>query len=169
MTDCSCPTESSQLVADGNVGAYSGSFERDTVTWAFAKLAERTLDHLFSEPSSRARYARWLREEAPLLTTSAGPEQGLYLTDLKLGDDGHFSLVARPTQGEFILVAQHRGFHVVMASYYEALTACAAQECVCIAHFEGDPRLAARWASGLREWLVRQWQDHGAIASATPN
>jgi hypothetical protein len=161
--------------ADTTTDAYSGSFGRDTLTWAFARLAERTLDHLFSQPSSRARYARWLLEEAPQLALSAGPEQGLFLTDFELGEDGHYSLVARPPKGEFILVAQHRQFHVVMASYYGVFTPTPEQECVCIAHFEGNPQLAARWATGLRHWLDRQWRTYGtatldaaAWAQATP-
>lgn len=143
---------------------HTGSFELDTLTWVFAKLAERTLDHLFSQASPRARYARWLLEEAPRLAASAGPEQGLFLTDLELEADGHYSLVARPTQGEFVLVARHERFHVVMASYYGVFTPRPEQECVCVAHFEGDPQLAAHWASGLRRWLERQWQAHGTSA-----
>lgn len=141
--------------------AHTGSFEHDTLTWAFARLSERSLDHLFSQPSARARYARWLLDEAPQLAASAGPEQGLFLTDLELEADGHYSLVARPTQGEFIVVAQHERFHAVMASYYGALGPNPEQECVCMAHFEGDPLLAAHWASGLRRWLERKWRAQG--------
>lgn len=142
----------------------SGSFERDTVTWAFAKLAERTLDHLFSQPSPRARYARWLLEDAPRLAASAGPEQGLFLTDLELAEDGQYSVVARPTQGEFVLVGRHERFHVVVAVFYGVFTPRPELECVCVAHFEGDAHLAAHWASGLRRWLGRQWQAQGTAA-----
>ena len=155
------PHPDSALATESHEAAQSGSFERDTLTWAFAKLAERTLEHLFSQPSPRARYARWLLEEAPRLAVSAGPEQGLFLTDLELEADGHYSLVARPTQGEFILVARHERFHVVMAAYYGVFTPRPEQECVCVAHFEGDAPLAAHWASGLRRWLERQWLAQG--------
>lgn len=158
MTD---PHTDSPLAAQMHEAAQSGSFERDTLTWAFARLAERTLDHLFSQTSPRTRYARWLLEDAPRLTSSAGPEQGLFLTDMALDEDGHFSLVARPTQGEFVLVARHERFHVVMACYYGVFTPRPEQECVCVAHFEGDAQLAALWASGLRRWLERQWQGQG--------
>jgi hypothetical protein len=43
----------------------AGSFERDTLTWAFAKLAECVLDELFSQEECLARYSRWLYEDAP--------------------------------------------------------------------------------------------------------
>lgn len=147
--------------------AHVGSFEHDTLTWAFARLAELTLDHLFSQPSARARYGRWLREEAPRLLALGGPEQGLFLTDLELEGDGHYSIIARPTQGEFILVARHAQFHMVMASYYGALTAQPEQECVCVAHFGGDPQLAARWASCLRRWLEKHWPTESAAIRET--
>lgn len=45
--------------------AHAGSFEHDTLTWAFARLAERTLDHLFSQPSARARYGRLSVTDVP--------------------------------------------------------------------------------------------------------
>jgi hypothetical protein len=157
------PTDS-PLAAQPHEAAQSGSFERDTLTWAFAKLVERTIDHLFTQPGLRARYARWLLEEAPRLAVNAGPEQGLFLTDLELEEDGHYSLVARPTQGEFILVARHERFHMVMAVYYGVFTPRPEQECVCVAHFEGDAQLAAHWASGFRRWLERQWQAQGTAA-----
>jgi hypothetical protein len=146
---------------------HSGSFERDTLTWAFARLGERSLDHLFGQPSVRARYGRWLLEEAPRLAGLNGPEQGLFLTDLELEGDGHYSVVARPTQAEFILVARHERFHMVMASYYGVLTPRPEQEYVCVAHFEGDPQLAARWASGLRRWLESHWPAQGASVRET--
>ena len=60
-----------------------------------------------------------------------------------------------------VLVARHERFHVVMACYYGVFTPRPEQECVCVAHFEGDAQLAALWASGLRRWLERQWQGQG--------
>ena len=137
------------------VAAESSSFERDTVTWTFAKLAECVLDQLFEQAGERDRYALWLRREAPLLAESASPEQGLLLVDLDLGSDGQLSVMARPCEGEFVLTVQHLRFNVVLASAYAALAPEPEQECVCVAHFDGDAPLAARWASGLRHSLER--------------
>jgi len=141
---------------DTENASHAGSFDRDTLTWAFAKLTEHALDDLFGQPGQRRRYACWLTDEAPLLIAAGAAEQGLVLIDLELGMDGQLSVVARPSPGEFILTARHRSFNVVLASAYEALAASPEQECVCIAHFDGDAELAARWASSLRHWLDKR-------------
>jgi hypothetical protein len=146
-------------VKHGNTESPEGaSFERDTRTWAFAKLSECVLDDLFRQAGEQARYARWLSEEAPLLIEGAGPAQGLLLIDLELGADGRLSVIARPCDGEFILTVRHQHFNVVLASSYGALAAQPEQECICVAHFEGDSALAARWASGLRHSLLQRRQ-----------
>jgi len=136
--------------------AESGSFERDTVTWAFAKLAEYVLDDVFREASERRRYATWLQQEAPLSSAAEATEQGLLLVDLDLGCDGGLQVIARPTEGEFVFTVRHQRFSVVLASAYAALASEPEQECICVAHFEGDAPLAARWASGLRHSLERR-------------
>ncbi len=136
--------------------SWQSTFERDSVTWTFAKLAERAIQHLFKEPVARARYARWLLEEAPAVRSSA-PDDGLLLTRMELGDDGQFSVVARPNRGEFVLIAHHDEFHVIMATSYALLTPREEQDGVCLAHFEGNPTLAVRWALGLYEVLERRW------------
>ena len=146
----------SQGVAE-NV-SHIGSFERDTLTWAFAKLAEHTLDELFQQPGQRSRYSRWLTEEAPLLVAAGAAEQGLMLVELELGLDGRLSVLARPSPGEFVLTAAHRSFNLVLASAYEALAQNPEQEYVCVAHFDGDAELAARWAASLRHWLDNRAQ-----------
>jgi hypothetical protein len=153
--------------------SWQSTFERDSVTWTFAKLAERTLKHLFRDASSRALYLRWLLEEAPGLRSSA-PDDGLMLTQLELGDDGELSLVARPERGEFVLIVHHDEFHVLMATSYGVLTASEQQDGVCLAHFEGNPTLAVRWALGLHEVLERKWRAESAAArpalrKAAPN
>ena len=147
-------------IASGHPATFAGSFERDTVTWAFARLAERTLHHLFGQQVVQARYARWLREEAPGLSGATfDGEHGLYLTDLNLDSDGRFSCLARPRKGEFISIARHDAFELVLASYYGALDPHPEQEGVCVAHFEGNSEVAIHWASGLRQWLDRHWQE----------
>jgi hypothetical protein len=77
---------------------------------------------------------------------------------MELGDDGQFSVVARPNRGEFVLIAHHDEFHVIMATSYGLLTPREEQDGVCLAHFEGNPTLAVRWALGLYELLERRWQ-----------
>jgi hypothetical protein len=146
-------------IARGQNATFAGSFERDTVTWAFARLAECTLRHLFCQQAVQARYSRWLRDEAPARSATFDGEQGLHLTDLNLDADGRFSCVARPRKGEFISIARHDAFELVLASYYCALDPHPEQEGVCVAHFEGNSAVAIRWASGLRQWLDRHWKE----------
>jgi hypothetical protein len=143
------------LSAEAESEPCAGSFERDTLTWAFAKLAECVLDALFSNAESLGRYSRWLYEDAPQLVAGAGPEQGLLLEELELGSDGHLSLIARPRSGEFIVDVRHARFSLVLGSAYAVLTRRPEQEAVCVVHFEGDAELAARWATGLRHSLTR--------------
>jgi len=48
-----------------HAGASDGaSFERDTVTWTFAKLAERNARQLFQGAGERHRYSSWIEGEA---------------------------------------------------------------------------------------------------------
>lgn len=142
----------------------AGSFERDTLTWVFARLAERTLDQLFKSAGDRARYARWLSQDAPQLAGCGGPEQGLCLTDLELEDDGHYSVMARPAQGEFVAIVEHRRFHIALGCHYDVFGERPELESVCVAHFDGDALLAAHWASGMSRWLPLQWRTQGTAA-----
>lgn len=149
-------------------GALEGpSFERDTMTWAFARLAEFVLDQLFREPEDRHRYASWLQDEARLLVAGADSEHGLSLIDLNLAADGQFDMIARPCEGEFIFTVRHSRFNVVLASSYAVLAQRPEQESVCIAHFDGDASLAARWAIGLRHSLRQRRRDPMAKASSS--
>jgi hypothetical protein len=132
-----------------------GTFERDSLVWSFGKLAESLIDLLFRAPCTRARYARWQAEDVVALGPE-GAEQGLLMIDLSLEADGTLKVIARPSPGEFVIVASHTSFHAVMATAYGLVSEPQQQDGVCLAHFEGDPGVASRWALGLHAWLARQ-------------
>jgi hypothetical protein len=136
---------------------FSGSFAQDSVTWAFAKLAEAALGSVFREPELLSRYAAW--QSCPS-GGSRDPEETLPLMDVDLGCDGEISLSARPTPGEFILHATHERFHLLLAGYYPVFDKSPELEAVCVAHFEGGALLAARWAHAVRKWLLRHPERH---------
>lgn len=135
--------------------AEAGSFERDSVTWSFAKLAERVIRAQLRPPAARARYVRWITREAPALAGTERAEQGLVLSELDLDGDGALTLIARPTRGQFVLVVRHERFEVVMATTYGVVMPRRQQDGVCLAHFEGDAALSVRWALALHESLGR--------------
>jgi hypothetical protein len=138
--------------------APAGTFDGDSLVWSLGRLAERIVRHFLRQPGDCARYARWLSEEAPRLAASAGLENGLLATAVSLGDDGALKLLARPTRGQFLLVIEHRSFEAVMAIAHGSLRPSRQPEGVCLAHFEGDAALAARWALGAGAWLSRRWR-----------
>jgi hypothetical protein len=55
-----------------------------------------------------------------------------------------------------VIVASHMSFHAVMATAYGLASESQQQDGVCLAHFEGDPGVASRWALGLHAWMARQ-------------
>lgn len=120
--------------------------------------------HFLREPSARARYARWLAEDAEEQGASSGAEQGLLLVGLELGTEGCLRLEARPTRGQFLLLAQHPRFHAVVALSHQALSARQQCDGLCLADFEGDMEQATRWALGLNTWLSKRWSTRGETA-----
>lgn len=135
--------------------------------WAFGKLAERAVRHFLRDASARARYARWLSEDAAEhgASASASIEQGLLLVGLELGNEGCMRLEARPARGQFLLLAQHPRFHAVVALSHQALSARQQCDGICLADFEGDVEQATRWALGLNTWLSKRWSSRSAGAS----
>lgn len=134
--------------------------------WAFGKLAERAVRHFLRDASARARYARWLADDA--LADDAAPaaatpriEQGLLLVGLELGSEGCLRLEARPARGQFLLLVQHPQFHAVVALSHQALSARQQCDGICLADFEGDVEQATRWALGLDTWLSKRWSTRG--------
>lgn len=142
--------------------------------WAFGKLAERALRRFLRDPEARARYARWLSDDAPAhgsfagsftgLDAAPGIEQGLLLVGLELGAEGCVRLEARPARGQFLLLAQHPRFHAVVALSHQALSARQPCDGICLADFEGDMDQATRWALGLNTWLGKRWSTRGETA-----
>lgn len=138
--------------------APSGTFERDSLVWALGRLAERMLRAFLRQPGACARYARWLADEAPRLTDASGLESGLLATAVSLGEDGTVKLVARPSRGQFLLVIEHERFESVVAIAHGSLSPSRQPDGVCVAFFEGDVALAARWALSASGWLGRRWR-----------
>ena len=162
ITGASDVAESSQTAgstSDGRATDGRASFQRDSLVWAFGKLAERAVRHFLRDASARARYARWLSEEHG--EDAAGLEQSLLLVGLELGTDGCVRLEARPTRGQFLLLAQHPRFHAVVALSHLALSARQQCDGICLADFEGDAERATRWALGLNTWLSKRWSTRG--------
>ena len=124
--------------------------------------------HFLRDASARARYARWLSEGATPEEAAAGDEagspgleQGLLLVGLELGTDGCVRLEARPTRGQFLLLAQHPRFHAIVAISHQALSPKHQCDGICLADFEGDVEQATRWALGLNTWLSKRWSTRG--------
>jgi hypothetical protein len=150
--------------------------------WALGKLAERAVRHFLRDASARARYARWLSEDAEreVRPREARPrearpreaeqgaaariEQGLLLVGLELGTEGCMRLEARPARGQFFLLVQHPRFHAVVALSHPALSARQQCDGICLADFEGDVEQATRWALGLNTWLSKRWSRRGETA-----
>lgn len=144
--------------------AAPASFQRDSLVWAFGKLAERAVRHFLRDPDARGRYAGWLAEDAAQAGASSGLEQGLLLVGLELGAEGCVRLEARPARGQFLLLAQHPRFHAVVAVSHQALSARQQCDGICLADFEGDVEQATRWALGLNNWLSKRWSTRGETA-----
>jgi hypothetical protein len=141
--------------------AASTSFQRDSLVWAFGKLAERAVRHFLRDATARARYASWLADEAPQRVDPSGLEQGLLLVGLELGADGCVRLEARPARGQFLLIVQHARFQAVVALSHLSLKSRQQCDGICLADFEGDVELATRWALGLVTWLRKRWSTRG--------
>jgi hypothetical protein len=141
--------------------AAPATFQRDSLVWAFGKLAERAVRHFLRDTVARARYARWLAEEADRCVDATGLEQGLLLVGLELGSDGCVRLEARPTRGQFLLIVQHARFQAVVALSHLSLRPRQQCDGICLADFEGDLELATRWALGLVTWLSKRWSTRG--------
>ena len=128
---------------------FQGAFDRDSIPWAFGRLAEQALRLAFSAPSARQRYQAWLRDEAPRYETEAS---------LQLSGTETFRLLARSARGEFVLVVEEPNFCLVLAFVVE-LSEGEEQlelEAVCVAHFDGDRFAALRWANALHHKLARK-------------
>lgn len=147
---------SSGLQPAAPVLASAGTFERDSLVWSLGRLAERVIRFFLRQPGASARYARWLEQDAPRAADASGLEDGMLATSLELGDDGLLKLLARPTKGQFLLVIEHARFETVVAIAHGSLRSDRQPDGVCLAHFEGDPALAARWALGASAWLARR-------------
>lgn len=141
--------------------AAPGTFQRDSLVWAFGKLAERAVRHFLRDATARARYARWLADEAAERVDASGLEQSLLLIGLELGSDGCVRLEARPARGQFLLIAQHARFQAVVALSHLSLSPRQQCDGICLADFEGDVELGTRWALGLNTWLSKRWSSKG--------
>jgi hypothetical protein len=137
------------------------TFQRDSLVWAFGKLAERAVRHFLRDATARARYASWLAEDPAQRVDSSGLELGLLLVGLELGSDGCVRLEARPARGQFLLIVQHARFQAVVALSHQSLSARRQCDGICLADFEGDVELATRWALGLVTWLSKRWSTRG--------
>ena len=77
-------------------------------------------------------------------------------TAVRLEADGTLKLIARPSRGQFLLVIEHQQFEGVVAIAHGSSSASRQPDGVCLACFEGDAALAARWALGASAWLARR-------------
>jgi len=136
--------------------APSGTFERDSLVWSLGRLAERMIRSFLRQPGACARYARWLAEDAPWLTDTSALENGLLAAAVSLGEGGTVKLIARPSRGQFLLVIEHPRFESVVAIAHGSLSPSRQPDGVCVAFFEGDAAVAARWALGASAWLGRR-------------
>jgi hypothetical protein len=140
--------------------AAPATFQRDSLVWAFGKLAERAVRHFLRDANARARHARWLAEDPAQRADTSGLE-GLLLVGVELGTQGCLRLEARPARGQFLMVVQHSGFHAVVALSHPGRSARQQCDGICLADFEGDAALATRWALGLNTWLSKRWSVRG--------
>ncbi len=127
--------------ASAALAAETCAFERDSLPWAFGRIAEETLRATLTGRAMQRRYAWWLQHEAPLAEGSEPMMQ--------MSRDGNCELWARQRVGEFVLTVESRDFVVVLACVAVAEQATTV-EAVCLAHFEGDASKALQWHCASR-------------------
>lgn len=138
---------------------WQSSFERDTLTLHFARLARVLLAQVLVDGQLMRHYKQWL---------AAVPEDAdddliptFVVVELCFEALGRFVLKARPRPNEVLLIAQHDQFcaavgmsKVLPSDAHSSFVLEDGLDAVCVAHFDGDASLATRWAIDLRAWIV---------------
>jgi hypothetical protein len=142
---------------DACQGTWSSSFARDSLTLAFAALAETLVQEQLQRSESRTRYNQWLVRGAQSRVRSVrAGDAGLVVEERHLEGDGHYLLVARREPGEFVLTVEHAEFGVALGLMMTLNAEPPTLEGVCVAHFSGQALLATRWARALRSALCKR-------------